>query len=189
MRLNKAFTLNRTIYLVIFVIGSWQFGSGMYIYAKSHYAQFLMENAWSKTINGQGYVKPWSWADTHPIAKISFLEHKKNYIVLAGGSERTMAFGPGHISATSMPGKHGNSVLVGHRDTHFSILKELEIGNVIDIQNSDSLVRYEVVNSFIVDRSQTEVMNDYGIKLLTLITCYPFDDLHAGNFQVFVTNS
>jgi len=176
---NKLF-IRKYFILAIAVTGCWQFGTGSYIYAKAHLAQFLLENAWSKTIKGQKYVKPWSWADTYPIAKISFSESKKEFIVLAGGSGRTMAFGPGHVSATPLPGSNGNTVIVGHRDTHFSMLKDLQNGNIIDIQMTDTQHRYKIVNRFIVDQSNVDVMYDQGVELLTLITCYPFNSLQAG---------
>ncbi len=180
MLLSKLLTLKNLIYLTIFVTSIWQFGSGTYIYAKAHYAQFLLEKAWDNTRHEQDRVKPWSWADTYPVAKISFRNLNKDYIVLAGGSGRTMAFGPGHISATPLPGENGNSVIVGHRDTHFSVLKDLEMDSVIDIHKIDQVLSYKVANTFIVDHSQVEVMSNQNEELLTLITCYPFEAIQSG---------
>ena len=48
------------------------------------------------------------------------------------------------------------------------------------MQIPNKLISYKVVNSFIVDQSQSEVMQDFGSEQLTLITCYPFDALQAG---------
>jgi sortase A len=179
MSLNKLTKLKRLGVLIIIAIGGWQFSSGTYIYAKAQLAQYLLTNAWTKTLDGNPKVKPWRWADTHPVAKITF-DNKLDYIILAGGSGRTMAFGPGHVSATPLPGNGGNSVIVGHRDTHFSVLKDLTPGDIIQVQIPNKLISYKVVNSFIVDQSQSEVMQDFGSEQLTLITCYPFDALQAG---------
>jgi len=179
MPLNKLAKLNRLGVLIIIAIGGWQFSSGTYIYAKAQLAQYLLSNAWTKTLEGNPKVKPWKWADTHPVAKITF-NNKLDYIILAGGSGRTMAFGPGHVSATPLPGNGGNSVIVGHRDTHFTVLKDLTPGDVIQVQIPNKQISYKVVNSFIVDQSQSEVMQDFGTEQLTLITCYPFDALQAG---------
>jgi len=178
--LSNNLFIRKYFILAIVVAGCWQFSTGSYVYAKAHLAQFLLENAWSKTIKGQKYAKPWSWADTYPIAKISFSESNKEFIVLAGGSGRTMAFGPGHVSSTPLPGDGGNTVMVGHRDTHFSVLKELEIGDEIGIQTANNRIRYKVTNQFVVDQSQSEVMQDFGVELLTLITCYPFNTVQPG---------
>ena len=37
------------------------------------------------------------------------------------------------------------------------------------------MINYKVTNTFIVDQSQSEVMQDFGLEQLTLITCYPLD--------------
>ena len=177
---SKLAWLKRLSVITIFAIGCWQFGSGSYIYAKAQLAQFLLNEAWTKTMLGESNVKPWRWADTHPVAKITFSKNKENYIVLAGGTGQTMAFGPAHISATPLPGNGGNSVIVGHRDTHFTVLKDLFSGDVIHVSMPNRLISYKVTNSFIVDQSQSEVMQDFGLEQLTLITCYPFDALQAG---------
>jgi sortase A len=165
---------------VLILAGLWQFGSGSYIYLKAQLAQHLLHNAWSKSLQNGANIKPWAWADTYPVAKIKFHHAKKDYIVLAGGTGRTMAFGPGHISATPLPGNGGNSVFVGHRDTHFTVLSNLKLGDVISVQTPYKELRYNVADTFIVDQSQTEVIQDFGSELLTLITCYPFDAIHSG---------
>ena len=180
MHLAKYKSIKNFIILIILVIGAWQFGSGSYIYAKAHLAQYLLNNAWSKTLQGEKKVKPWNWADTYPIAKLTFVKSKQSYLVLEGGTGRTMAFGPGHLSASPLPGNGGNSVIVGHRDTHFKMLKNLTLNDKIHVEIPDKQVHYRVIDSFIVDQSQIEVMQDYGIEQLTLITCYPFDTLRAG---------
>ena len=45
-----------------------------------------------------------------------------------------MAFGPGHLSASSLPGQPGNSVIAGHRDTHFNFLQYVEVGESLVIE-------------------------------------------------------
>ena len=177
---SKLIWLKRLGVLAIIVAGCWQFCSGSYIYAKAQLAQYLLNNAWSKTLQGDSKVKPWEWADTHPVAKITFNNGQKDYIVLAGGTGRTMAFAPGHVSATPLPGNGGNSVIVGHRDTHFTVLKDLKFGDEIRMQTANKQINYKVTNTFIVDQSQSEVMQDFGLEQLTLITCYPFDTIHTG---------
>jgi len=176
----EIFSRERLIIFAFILAGGWQFGTGTYIYAKAHLAQVLLGSAWSKTIQGQEKVKPWSWADTYPVAKINFNGFEKELIVLSGASGRTMAFGPGHVSTSPLPGENGNSVIAGHRDTHFSILKDLQIGSKIDVQMPDKQLYYQIVNHFIVDQSQVEVMNNQGVEILTLITCYPFNTPQAG---------
>ena len=188
-RKYRPFPFKKVCLLIFFIIGCWQIWSGSYIYLKAQLAQFLLNNAWSKTIDGKNKVKPWSWADTYPVAKISFTNLEKNFIVLEGGSSRTMAFGPGHVSATPLPGYGGNSVIVGHRDTHFSLLKHIKPDNIIQMQLPDRYLNYKVTNTFIVDKNNSEVMQNYGLNQLTLITCYPFDAIHPGGPLRFVVQA
>ncbi|MFK7814929.1 MAG: class GN sortase [Gammaproteobacteria bacterium] len=166
--------------LIIILAGCWQFGSGSYIYAKAQFAQYLLNNAWLKTLQNNKNVKPWKWADTHPVANILFKNGNINYIVLAGGTGRTIAFGPGHISSTPLPGNGGNSVIVGHRDTHFAVLESLTLGDEIHVQTVNKQINYKIFNTMIVDHSQSDVMRDQNSELLTLITCYPFNSIHSG---------
>jgi len=166
---NKLTCLKRFGVVAIIISGCWQIGSAGYIQGKAHLAQFLLNKAWSETLQGKTKVKPWGWADTYPVAKITFNKQQDNYIVLAGGTGRTMAFGPGHISSTPLPGNGGNTVVVGHRDTHFSGLKELKLGDKIHLQTTSKQLNYKVSSVYVINQNQTEVMQDYG-----------FDALHAG---------
>ena len=80
-------------------LGFWQLGRGAYIPAKAWVAQEMMQKAWRR--RGAGFEKPvpWPWADTWPVAKLSAMGGDIELIILEGGSGRTMAFGPGHLSA------------------------------------------------------------------------------------------
>jgi LPXTG-site transpeptidase (sortase) family protein len=93
-----------------------------------------------------------------------------------------IAFGPGHVFGTPLPGETGNSVIGAHRDTHFAFLRELRPGEEIVVQKSvGGTRRYRVTGAEIVDKSETRVLaQPPGEARLTLITCYPFDALRAG---------
>src|SRR5947209_13442852 len=45
-------------------------GQGITIHVKAAVAQVLLERAFAETIASGHHVKPWSWADTWPIARI-----------------------------------------------------------------------------------------------------------------------
>ncbi|GGZ78918.1 hypothetical protein GCM10011274_41140 [Paraglaciecola chathamensis] len=162
-------------------------------------------------------TKPWPWADTYPVAKIQFYSGPTSRFgsqrqarqqelagtrqkklaaqplyVLAGASGRTMAFGPGHMSATPLPLEGGNSVITGHRDTHFAALQHLNQGDLIHVQTREGQGEYQVTATFIVHQSQTQIIesNYFASSYfssnsiapsrqgqLTLITCYPFNSL------------
>jgi hypothetical protein len=61
------------------------------------------------TLSGGETVKPWPWADTWPIARLSAPRHGVDLFVLAGATGRTLAFGPGHVDGTARPGRPGCS--------------------------------------------------------------------------------
>lgn len=100
-----------------------------YIKLKAQLAQVLIASAYAKQLSTNQPQKPWPWADTKIIASIN-INGQLDYI-LSGASLRNMAFGPAHLSHTALPGNHGNSVIMGHRDTHFKHLQYVQIGQVL----------------------------------------------------------
>ena len=111
-------------------------------------------------------------------------------IVLAGGSGRTLAFGPGHLSASSLPGQRGNSVIAGHRDTHFSFLQYLAVGESLRIETSDGReLSYTVVDLDVVDSRRGSLVLDTDESMLSLVTCYPFNAIEAGGPMRYVVTA
>ncbi|WP_239023952.1 class GN sortase [Paraglaciecola marina] len=168
---------------LVLLLGAYQFSSGIYIFAKAELAQRLIARAWHKSLDFNEPVKPWPWADTYPIAELRI--KNKNWFILAGASGRNLAFAPSHISATPKPGEQGNSVIVGHRDTQFNRLKNLQTGDIISVNTGDNTHNFKITQLRIAHESQLEYMENHesinGINLdepsLTLITCYPFDSV------------
>src|SRR3954465_8550891 len=105
--------------LLLAVIGLILFGQGAYIHAKALLAQVLLERAFEKTIATGRETKPWSWADTWPVARIEVKRRHASPIGPPGSSGQALAFGPGHIERTADAGERGVSVFSAHRDTHF----------------------------------------------------------------------
>src|SRR5262249_22769853 len=56
--------------LALSLIGLALFGHGGYIHAKAILAQVLLERAFTDSIATHHPVKPWSWVDTWPVARI-----------------------------------------------------------------------------------------------------------------------
>jgi sortase A len=165
----------------LLALGFWQLGQGAYIPAKAWLAQELMQRAWQRVAAGEGRAAPWPWADTWPIARLTAKSHGVDLIVLAGGSGRTLAFGPGHLGASATPGDVGNAIIAGHRDTHFQFLKEVKQGELIGIESpAGARHQYQVTSVDIVDSKTGSLMLDTDAAMLTLVTCYPFDALEAG---------
>ena len=166
---------------MLLAFGIWNIGHGAYIYAKAALAQHLLRQAWQDTLQGQATVKPWLWADTYPVARLTMPQQDVDLIVLAGASGRTLAFGPGHVDGTPLPGATGNSVLSAHRDTHFAFLQHVKLGDAFSVENAKGQkTRYVVRTTHIVDKNDLSVMRATTETEITLVTCYPFDAIRAG---------
>jgi sortase A len=166
---------------ILALAGAWQIGQGAYIHAKALLAQHLLESSWRQTLMQGAATKPWSWADTWPIARLQIPQHNVDLIVLAGDSGRTLAFGPGHRFGTAAPGDIGNSVISGHRDTHFDFMKNLTLGEVIRLQSWQGDYKYfQVTGAWIINSENAKLPSSENQPMLTLVTCYPFDAIEPG---------
>ena len=175
---------------MLVAFGVWNIGQGAYIYAKAALAQHLLRQAWSATQLGEVAVKPWSWADTYPVARLTAPKQGVDLIVLAGASGRTLAFGPGHVDGTPLPGTTGNSVLSAHRDTHFAFLQHLHRGDPLTVESANGKkTRYTVQATRIVDQNDVSVMRTSSATQLTLVTCYPFDAVRPGGPLRYVVSA
>ncbi len=173
----------RRLTIVLMLVGCGFVSDALWIKAKAVLAQYLIAWAWAETVAGQGApVKPWRWADTWPVARLRMPEPGIELYVLRGADGGSLAFGPGLIDGTAMPGTRGTSVIAGHRDTHFAMLEQLNRGQEIDVQNpAGGWVRYEVDRSQVVDvRSAPGWQIDPAVNELHLVTCYPFDAINPG---------
>jgi sortase A len=167
---------------LLFLLASvWQVGGGLYIHAKAILAQILVRSAWERTLAGERRAKAWPWADTWPVARLSIPEQDVDLFVLAGANGRTIAFGPGYVFGTALPGDEGNSVIGGHRDTHLRFLRDTKIGTELRVQRPDGAWRrYRVEAAAVLDQQDLWITRQDGPTRLTLVTCYPFDALRPG---------
>jgi sortase A len=166
-------------------VGLGFFAWGAYIPAKAWAAQALLERAWDQAranIAPSGVlVSPWPWADMTPVARLGIERLGATDIVLAGASGSSLAFGPGHVDGTALPGQPGHSVVSAHRDTHFNYLKNAQIGDLIRVeQPSGAVSGYRIVDRRVIDTRKEQVMLHPDGDFLTLVTCYPFEDWTPG---------
>ncbi len=174
----------------VFIVGIWHTGHGAWIYMKAELAQYLLERAWTETLAGNRHVSPWPWADTWPIARLLVPQHHIDMFVLAGASGRTLAFGPGHVSSSALPGTKGTTILNGHRDTHFTFLEKIQTGDVMIVEQTNGFrTRYTVRDMKIVDARHAVIFHDESKPQLVLITCYPFDAIAPGSPLRYVVDA
>jgi sortase A len=167
--------------LLFALIGLILLGQGAYIHAKALLAQVLLERAFEKAIATGRETKPWSWADTWPVARIEVKRLHASTIVLAGSSGQALAFGPGHVEQTPDAGERGVAVYSAHRDTHFAFLKNVVGGDEIDVTRRDGrMFRYTVDSTSVVRFDASGIDPLAGGHQLVLSTCWPFDALTRG---------
>ena len=166
-----------------FAAGVVCLAAGAWIPVKAWAAQVLIDAAWRREHTLSQRAAPWPWADTKPMAKLTVGEGSAatTLVVLEGSSGRNLAFGPVHDAASVAPGALGNSVIEGHRDTHFKILRTAKPGDRVGVEALDGSKSVFVVTDVrIVDSRRTRILLGGNRALLTLVTCYPFDAINPG---------
>jgi sortase A len=94
--------------------------------------------------------------------------------VLEGTDDLTLDRGVGHIAGTAPLGEAGNVGIAGHRDGFFRGLKDVRVGQTIDVYTQRSRSRYVVDEIQIVSPDDVSVLAPRAEPSLTLVTCYPF---------------
>ncbi len=177
--------LRRALFAVSLLLAS----KAAYIPLKAQVAQHLLERAWMASRGGH-LVRPWPWADTHPVARLGFPKHGRSFIVVAGATGSSLAFGPGHLSGSAQAGEAGNVVIAGHRDTHFRVLEAIEANDVLTLESADGEIHRYVVDTLAVrDESQTDLIRASSTAKLTLVTCWPFHAVTPGGRGRFVVQA
>jgi sortase A len=195
MKLNVSKHKGTARYLAITIVallgaaGFALIGSGLWVKAKAKLAQILLNQAFERTISStpDSGIKPWYWADMKPFARLQVPRLNVSSIVLNNTSGEALAFGPGHMVNTPVPGENGTSVFAAHRDTHFSWLKNLQSGDRLNVERADgNKVSFKVTRSWIARYDESGVNADSSGKRLILSTCYPFDSDTPGPLRYLV---
>jgi sortase A len=162
-------------------------GQGAWIHAKAMLAQVLLQRAFAETVKTGHEVKPWSWADTWPVARIEVPRLGASTIVLAGSSGQALAFGPGQVELSSEAGEPGVAVYSAHRDTHFKFLKDVKVGDAIAVTRRDGeMFLYRVTHTSVVSFDNTGIDPRADGKHLVLSTCWPFDAVTPGPLRYLI---
>lgn len=173
--------LRRLALALCLAVGITCLGQSVYLTLKAQLAQVLLARAWARTQAGEQAVRPWPWADTHPVAKLTAPRQGVELYVLSGASGRTMAFGPGYLEPSAPPGLRGNTVLAAHRDTHFAFLAEAHPGDELFLETPDGRrTRYVVEGGYVRDYREVDLLQKEPALVLTLVTCWPFDAVVPG---------
>ena len=113
----------------------------------------------------------------HFAPAIALLEIPKIHLevpVLEGTDELSLNRGVGHVSGTAGPKEDGNMAIAGHRDSFFRGLKDVDLGDTVEMVTPRGTRAYVVDRIVIVDPDDISVLQPRSRESLTLVTCYPF---------------
>ncbi len=91
-----------------------------------------------------------------------------------GTSHWILSRGAGLIEGTAPPGSAGNVAIAAHRDSFFRGLKDVVIGDLIELESHGRTDRYRISALSVVEPTDVHVLANTGEAALTLVTCYPF---------------
>lgn len=190
MKFRANAILNRTWFATFcFALALVFSGKAFWIELKAELAQILIAQAWSDTLETGEPQKPWPWADTSPVAKLTFADGD-SYYVLDGTSGEALAFGPGMMDASALyKNVAGTNAIAGHRDSHFEFLQNIEPEEEFWLQSlSGEVIKYQTAKTEIIDSDNQELNFQYQFEELKLISCYPFDALaNRGSLRYVLT--
>src|SRR5712691_743757 len=95
--------------------------------------------------------------------------------VLEGSDDGTLSRGAGHIEDTPFPGQPGTLCIAGHRDTVFQPLRNIKVGDPLELATAEHTYRYRISKTLIVGPDDVYVLDATDQPTLTLVTCYPFE--------------
>ena len=156
---------------------------------KAKVAQYLLNNAWDKTIETGDEYEPWPGFDGYPVLKLSIPKFNLQQIVLSNTSGQSLAFGPSFHPETYLPKENKITAISSHRDSHGYYIRDLKINDFVILEDKeDKRFTYKVKNFKIVNVEDKDLQFNKMSNELILITCYPFDAIISGtNLRYIVT--
>lgn len=155
-------------------------GKGAYMFAKAELAQYLIASTWQQRKQLSPPSKPWPWADIHAVATLAVPELGMKQYVMSEASGEALAFGPGYFGPSSNT-EAGHVLIAGHRDSHFEYLQDIKLGHTIETEHYQGrTARYKVIDISIIDSNIEQISLSDDQNLITLVTCFPFDQLMPG---------
>lgn len=94
--------------------------------------------------------------------------------VLDGTDEPRLNRGVGRIEGTAALGQEGNVGIAGHRDGYFRCLKDIRVGDEVELETLTRTERYRVDDLRIVPPTDVSVLQSTPDAVITMVTCYPF---------------
>ena len=111
-----------------------------------------------------------------PVGKITIGRIGLSMVVVQGTDEETLKKGPGHYTASGLPGEGRLIYIAGHRTTYlapFAHINDIKIGDYVRLEVPYGLFTYRVTRHWIVPSTQLSVLRNQGKEVLRLQACHP----------------
>jgi sortase A len=175
-RINPVLRWSRNVFLIIGLLALSYVGFALLdarLYQAEQARRF--ERALKETNLARAESPAIAVSEGSPLGRIEISAVGLTVMVLEGTDEGTLRRAVGHIRGTPLPGQRGNVALAGHRDTFFRGLRRIRVNDEITLTTLSGSYRYRVDSTKVVKPEETEVLEDDGDDILTLVTCYPFN--------------
>ena len=130
-----------------------------------------------QTLWAASRVRDYQAAHLAPVKAVAVLtipSLKLEVPVFEHDDEISLNRGAGFVAGMGTPDTGGNVGIAGHRDGFFRVLKDIKVGDVIDVRTRIKMHRYRVTSIDIVDKDDKRLLADTDEPGVTLVTCYPF---------------
>ena len=160
----------RRIALVLIAVGIGTVLAGGSLWLAASTSQSEARTRWEEEARVTG-------AGTEALTRLSFPAQGQSFFVMNGASKQSLLRGPARLAFSAPPGPTGNCVIVGHRDTHFRVLKDLHKDEHIVLEWRGQRFEYRIVMLAVIDAADRQFYRPGRRPVLTLVTCYPFSYL------------
>ena len=109
-----------------------------------------------------------------PVAVLKVPSLKLEVPVFETDDELSLNRGTGLVAGMGTQDQGGNVGIAGHRDGFFRVLKDIKVGDLIEVRTRIKVHRYRVTSIDVVDAADTRLLADTELPSVTLVTCYPF---------------
>jgi sortase A len=109
--------------------------------------------------------------------------------IFDGTDDLTLNRGIGRIEGTARIGETGNIGLAGHRDGFFRGLKDIHLGDSVELVLPGRTENYLIEQTQIVTPEDTQVLAQTAAPTITLVTCFPFYFVGSAPKRFIVTAS
>ncbi len=107
--------------------------------------------------------------------------------VVNGASPSDLNRGAGHHPRTSLPGRTGNCVIFGHRNTVFRSFGSLKLGQTVVFEGARNTYTYKITDMKVVQPDNPAIFAVHSGAVMSLVTCYPFNYVGSAPKRYLVT--